>query len=628
MPRSVRASLRWLLISGIFGNTAGTILVSYQAIYLLSLGATRGEIGLLSSLSNLMMPLAMLPGAWLARRGPSYKQIVVGAAVLSRVALLGVVFLPLTHGLSPVIWGIALLSLYNFFQYLLKPAWTAVVGEIVPARWRGRYFSTRNMFIGGTAFLVLLGMGRLVGHLPIPQGYQTALAISVVTGLAATYSFSRIESRPRPTPPPTDRKRGLYLLKQRTFLAFCLTAGLWNFGVQIASPFFTVYLVDEVRVSSTVVAVVAAISSLAALPGQRVFGSLNDHKGARWVQRVTGFIIPLVPGVWGFIAHPWQAYVVEAVSAFVWAGYNLAAFNLLLEMTPEEGRPSAVAVYQAVSGIGMTLGAAAGGWVAQQYGYRPVFLLSAGGRLLAAAMFSLVVVRAVSWPQFPRPKFLRRKRRLERVDPMTTRIILTRHGRTIWNHEGRFRGQADPPLDEVGVQQAEAAAQAILARWTPEAVYCSSLRRARQTAEAVAKPLGLTVRPVRGLLDINYGAWAGLTLDEVRAKWPDALRAWLERPHEVIIPDGETLAEVRQRGVDTLREIAQLHQGQTVVVVGHTVINRLMLLGVLDIGNEHFWHLGQDVAAINVLTCKEGAFTLHKLNDTHHLDEIGGHNGT
>jgi probable phosphoglycerate mutase len=200
-----------------------------------------------------------------------------------------------------------------------------------------------------------------------------------------------------------------------------------------------------------------------------------------------------------------------------------------------------------------------------------------------------------------------------------TRFILVRHGQTEWNRVERFRGRADVPLNVVGLEQAAATGRRIAAEWRPTAVYCSPLGRARQTAEAIAVHFGLPVQPHLGLYDIHFGQWQGLTPDEARARWPGLVDAWYTAPQTVQIPGGESLAELRTRAMAAVNELAGRHTGQTVVLVGHTVINRVILLGVLGLGNDRFWRLAQDTCAINVFEATDGDFTMLSLNDTCHL---------
>ena len=200
-----------------------------------------------------------------------------------------------------------------------------------------------------------------------------------------------------------------------------------------------------------------------------------------------------------------------------------------------------------------------------------------------------------------------------------TCLILVRHGQTEWNRIERFRGRADVPLNETGLAQAEATGQRVAAQWTPTAVYASPLSRAVRTAEAIAKHFDLPVQGHPVLIDIDYGEWQGLTPAEARQRWPEQVDNWYKHPEQVQIPSGETLVELRTRLMQTVNELAARHAGETIVLVGHTVINRIILLGVLGLGNERFWHLKQDTCAINVFEVDQDDFVIQSLNDTCHL---------
>jgi len=200
-----------------------------------------------------------------------------------------------------------------------------------------------------------------------------------------------------------------------------------------------------------------------------------------------------------------------------------------------------------------------------------------------------------------------------------TRIILVRHGQTEWNREERFRGRAQVPLNETGLIQAEATGRRIAAEWRPTAIYSSPLSRAIKTAEVIARYFDLPVQVHPGLTDIDYGQWEGLTPDEVRKLSPKMIDDWFNTPDSIRIPGGETLADVRARAMETINEIVARHEGQSVVVVGHTVINRIILLGMLGLSNDRFWRLRQDTCAMNCIEADMGNFTLVSLNDTCHM---------
>lgn len=203
---------------------------------------------------------------------------------------------------------------------------------------------------------------------------------------------------------------------------------------------------------------------------------------------------------------------------------------------------------------------------------------------------------------------------------MSTTIILVRHGQTDWNRVERFRGRYDVPLNQTGLQQASGTAKWIKAHWKPAAVYSSPMSRAVQTAEQIASTCSLSVIPVNGLIDIDYGEWQGLTPDEAREKWPDLISNWYEHPETVQIPGGEALIQVRNRAMHSLSEICRLHDDQEVVLVSHTVVNRLILLGVLGLENHQFWNIRQEPCAINVIETQAEKFIIHSINCTAHLE--------
>jgi broad specificity phosphatase PhoE len=205
---------------------------------------------------------------------------------------------------------------------------------------------------------------------------------------------------------------------------------------------------------------------------------------------------------------------------------------------------------------------------------------------------------------------------------MTTKIILVRHGQTAWNPQGRPRGRAAVPLDHLGVLQAKAAARYIADHWTPNAIYYSPLRRTDQTASEIAALIGVPTTPHAGLLDVDFGAWEGRRPDDLASNWAEAWQNWLSHPQDVVIPGGETLRTAQFRALDALRSICLGHLGETVVVVSHTAINRLLILGVLGISLEHFRHLGQEMTAINVLDFDGQNYILRQMNLTEHLANL------
>jgi len=219
------------------------------------------------------------------------------------------------------------------------------------------------------------------------------MGVAFVAGLASTFSFARIQEPPAlASAQATGRGDQLplfqHLRSQPDFLIFCATAALWNFSLNIAGPFFYVYLAQDLKASAGVIGALSVVSTLAALPGQRLFGRLSDHWGPRRVQLITGLLIPMIPWGWALTRSLWHVVPIELGSGFLWAGYGLASFNFLLLLTPEDRRPRYTAIYQIVVMAALAVGAALGGIVATHWGYTTTFVLSGIGRLSAALIFT------------------------------------------------------------------------------------------------------------------------------------------------------------------------------------------------------------------------------------------------
>lgn len=204
-----------------------------------------------------------------------------------------------------------------------------------------------------------------------------------------------------------------------------------------------------------------------------------------------------------------------------------------------------------------------------------------------------------------------------------TKIILVRHGHVAGISPERFRGRADLELTPEGRRQAEATARRIRAGWTAAALYASPLSRCLTTAEAIGKPFGLSPTPIPGLMDIDYGEWQGLTPDEVARRWPEPLDTWYRAPHWAAIPGGESLQDVLTRAVAALRDVIGRHPSDTVVLVGHDSVNRVILLHALDLPLSRYRRLGQDPCAVNEVDFSGDSCTVQSVNETLHLRQGG-----
>ena len=220
-------------------------------------------------------------------------------------------------------------------------------------------------------------------------------------------------------------------------------------------------------------------------------------------------------------------------------------------------------------------------------------------------------------------------RALPRTSDVGTRLILIRHGQTAWNaspsmacvpHAGeeRFRGRTDLPLDGTGQAQALDVADR-LENEPVEALYASPLLRTQQTAAPLAKRLGLTTQPHDGLLDINYGRFQGLTHSEAKGASPELYAQWRTAPSQVQFPGGEGLEDVQARLLALLQEVAARHRGQSAALVGHQIVNKVLVCTLLGLDLDQIWRVQQDTCGLDLFQQAGEGWHAISLNDVCHL---------
>lgn len=197
-----------------------------------------------------------------------------------------------------------------------------------------------------------------------------------------------------------------------------------------------------------------------------------------------------------------------------------------------------------------------------------------------------------------------------------------RHGETDWNRRQIFRGTHDIPLNENGRAQAKLLGMGLKDR-SIAAVYTSPLSRAVETAEIALGQKGVKIGLDERLTDLCYGDWQGLEEAEVKRRWPTEYENWMCRPESMRVPGGDTLAEVSQRAFGAMAEVAAKHLGETVVIVAHRVVNKLLVLGTLGLGLERFPFIRQDNCCIDEFERSERGYVVVSLNDTNHLRRQG-----
>jgi probable phosphoglycerate mutase len=208
------------------------------------------------------------------------------------------------------------------------------------------------------------------------------------------------------------------------------------------------------------------------------------------------------------------------------------------------------------------------------------------------------------------------------------RVLLARHGETPWTAEGRYQGQIDIPLSDVGERQARDLGERLREVTITRAV-ASPLARARRTAElALGESRAALLQFDDGLKEIGHGEWEGLLAAEIRERDPSRLQAWREAPESVLMPGagGESLRNVADRAWPALvRACEGLSDHDTLLLVAHDAVNRVLLCRVLGLPLSRLWSFRQAPTTLNLL---EGSsvdtLEVVRLNDCNHTTPLFG----
>jgi probable phosphoglycerate mutase len=206
--------------------------------------------------------------------------------------------------------------------------------------------------------------------------------------------------------------------------------------------------------------------------------------------------------------------------------------------------------------------------------------------------------------------------------PLSTQVLLIRHGQSEGNAARRFGGHTATPLSQRGHRQASATAQALTSE-SLSAIYSSDLPRAMQTAEPLAKLTRIEIQPTDAFRERSVGVMEGLTFEEAAEKHPDQYAALLRRDFEHVLSGGESYRQLLDRASQKLDEAIEQHKGERIAVFSHTgtiCILALHLMGALDAPELKAVWIASSNCGISRFDFREDGFLrVLTVNDTRHL---------
>ncbi len=212
--------------------------------------------------------------------------------------------------------------------------------------------------------------------------------------------------------------------------------------------------------------------------------------------------------------------------------------------------------------------------------------------------------------------------------PTTTH--LARHGATAYSLERRFSGGGgfDPPLAPLGIAQAEALAAEVARRGTVQRIVASPLLRAQQTAQIVSEETGLHVETLEGFRECDFGQWDGLTLTEVRERWPEHLAEWLASM-SIAPPGGESFEQLRARVLVARQQVIESYPGEDVLVVAHVSPIKVLVGLAIDAPLTSMYRMELPPCSLTTLAWfPDGNSSMFSFAEAGHLTEVQAPMGT
>lgn len=394
----IKKSLHYSIIDGTFAASMIGFGESFLAPFAVFLKATNISLGLLSSMPLLIGSLSQLYSNRLIRLFRSRKNLVTTAALLQ-----GLMYIPISlvffFGTFRISHLIFFACLYWLFGMILSPAWNSWMGDLVNENERGAYFGMRNKITGFATFSAYMAGGYILQHFsstPEMQyiGFVTIFSLALCSRIASFF-FLRKKYEPPYEVPESAEFSFIDFIRQarfRNYGTFVLYLSLMNACVYMSAPFFTPYMLNDLKLSYSTYTIIIATAIISKLIFMPVWGKASDRFGSRKVLSLSGFLMPLAPFLWVFSGSAWYLMAVQVYAGFVWAGFEIASFNFIFDTTTPQKRATGIAYYNVINGVAIFTGSIIGGLIVRYNqlfwsNYLLVFIVSCIIRYMASLIF-------------------------------------------------------------------------------------------------------------------------------------------------------------------------------------------------------------------------------------------------
>ena len=379
----------WGVLSGITST--------FISVFAIRLGASNTLVGLLVSLPALINIFWLIPSARIIERQRRRLPNIVLTGFLQRLGYLLIALMPFVlHTHRPEVL-VALVALVTFPTAMASVAFTSLLADVVPIGKRAQVVSTRNVLVSIISTVTMLISGKLLDLLPFPLNYQLLFGAGFAASLVSLYYVSRIqiadasvaESRPRrKTPLAISLRRSLkQITSQRDFVRFSASAFVFQWGLYLPSALYAIYRVRNLGASDTWIGLLSMTQSAVTIVTYLYWGRVASRRGNRRVLLISSLGMVLYPVLTGLSPRVELLLLPSIIAGIFGAGFNLSFFNTLLEVCPQERRPSYVAINTTLINVAAFLAPLLGTSLPNLLDIRVVFFIAGALRLLGTGFF-------------------------------------------------------------------------------------------------------------------------------------------------------------------------------------------------------------------------------------------------
>ncbi|MBN2374001.1 MFS transporter [bacterium] len=340
---------------------------SFFSAYAVFLEANNIYLGLLASLPHTLGSLFQIYSSRLLKLLKSRKRFICIFALLQGLTYIPII-LVFFWGSLRIISLLLLVCLYWIFGMILGPAWNSWMGDLVDENVRGTYFGHRNKIAGFVAFFTFVVGGYILQSFSNgkERQYIGFMIIFILALISRMLSFFFLTKKYEPMYDIFKEFKIHFMdfLRQERFKNyrfFIFYLSLMNFAVYIAGPFFTPYMLYDLRLDYKTFTIINASSLIIKFLAMPVWGELMDKYGTRKILVLSGLLLPLIPLLWIFSSSVRYLVLIQIYNGFVWAGFEIASFSFLFDITLPHQRVSHVIYYNVLNGIAILIGGILGG---------------------------------------------------------------------------------------------------------------------------------------------------------------------------------------------------------------------------------------------------------------------------